>query len=75
MIFLGLCGLLRGFVGGLLRFCWDLWGVAHLWDLGVFFDFDRHVLMLKCLGLPWFGPFLDFCWIFVRFVQVCVGVV
>ena len=58
---------------GLLRFYWDLsggWPIFGLW--GVFFsvlwDFDRHVLMLKCLGLLSFGPFLGFLLDLFRFV-------
>ena len=57
VFFLGLCGLL-------LRFCWDLSGGWTIFGIVFFFrflwDFDRHVLMLKCLGLLWFGQFLRF---------------
>ena len=71
-LFRFVCDFVR-FFWGLLRFYWDLsggWPIFGLW--GVFFsvlwDFDRHVLMLKCLGLLSFGPFLGFLLDLFRFV-------
>ena len=48
-------------------------GLAHFLGFGSDFvrflwDFDRHVLMLKCLGLLWFGQFLRFLLDLLRFV-------
>ena len=59
------CQLVLSTTGLLLRFCWDLSGGWTIFGIWVFFfrfswDFDRHVLMLKCLGLLWFGQFLRF---------------
>ena len=57
---------------GLLRFYWDLSGGWPILGFGCFFlflwDFDRHVLMLKCLGLLWFGPFFGVSLDLFRFV-------
>ena len=55
VVFLGFCGLLLGFVGVC---CFFFWICRFLWD------FDRRVLMLKCLGLllvwPIFGILVGF---------------
>ena len=58
---------------GLLRSYWDLsegWPIFGIWVdfLRFLWDFDRHVLMLKCLGLLWFGQFLRFLLDLLRFV-------
>jgi hypothetical protein len=58
---------------GLLRSYWDLsegWPIFGIWVdfLKFLWDFDRHVLMLKCLGLLWFGQFLRFLLDLLRFV-------